>query len=236
MTSTANVIEVAVQKRLGDFTLDVAFEAGSGITALFGPSGSGKTTVLNLISGIVRPQRGRIACRGTVFVDTEAGVYLPKHKRRVGLVFQDAQLFPHLTVAQNIAFGRWFVPAAGRTAPVDQVIHVLGISDLMARRPARLSGGEKQRVALARALLASPRLLLMDEPLAGLDDDRQQEIFPLIERMRDEFGIPILYITHSVAEVRRLASTVVMLKNGRVQQTGPVRLVFPPDQSAVGGR
>jgi molybdate transport system ATP-binding protein len=211
-----------------NFTLDVVFDGDSGLTALFGPSGSGKTTVLNLIAGVQRPDTGRIVIAGHTVVDTEARVYVPSHKRRVGMVFQDAQLFPHLTVEQNITFGRWFKPSEAGALPVGLVVDVLGIAHLLKRRPAKLSGGEKQRVALARALLSTPRILLMDEPLAGLDDALRLEIMALIERVRDEFAIPIVYVTHTREEVRRLASRVVQLDAGRVVAVGtPGELLSP---------
>jgi molybdate transport system ATP-binding protein len=208
------------------FMLDVAFEGDSGLTALFGPSGAGKSTVLSLIAGAQRPERGHIVIAGHVVVDTESGIYVPAHKRRVGMVFQDAQLFPHLTVGQNIKFGRWFTPADKGALPIGTVIDVLGIGNFIKRRPAMLSGGEKQRVALARALLSSPRILLMDEPLSGLDDSRRIEIMGLIERVRDEFAIPIVYVTHARNEVKRLASRVVQMEAGRVVAVGtPVELL-----------
>jgi len=226
MTGNPPAIRFEAYKQQGDFVLDASFESGPGITALFGPSGAGKTTILNLIAGIERPQRGRIVCRGETFADTRTGEYLQKHQRRVGLVFQDAQLFPHLTVEQNIKFGQWFLAPDDRTIPLAPVIDILGLSGLLNRRPAKLSGGEKQRAGLARALLASPRILLMDEPLGGLDDERRQEILPLIERVRDEFAIPIIYVTHDIDEVERLASHVVMLRRGRVTDAGAPRVVL----------
>jgi len=188
------------------FTLDAAFEGVPGLTALFGPSGAGKTTVLDIIAGVRRPKTARIVIAGHTVVDTDARIYVPAHKRRTGLVFQDAQLFPHLTVEQNIKFGRWFTQPDSTALSIALVVDVLGIGDLLKRRPAKLSGGERQRVALARALLSSPRILLMDEPLSGLDDARRLEIMALIERVRDEFAIPITYVTHTREEVRRLAS------------------------------
>lgn len=209
----------ALQKR-PDFTLDVDFESNSALTALFGPSGSGKTSILNLIAGVQRPARGRIVVAGTVLTDTEAGIFVPTHRRRVGVVFQDAQLFPHLTVQQNIKFGQWFTRTPDQGLPLETIVEVLGIGSLMKRRPATLSGGERHRVALARALLSSPRILLMDEPLAALDDARRSEIMSLIERIRDEFGVPIVYVTHNVEEVRRLALRVVRINAGRVVATG----------------
>jgi molybdate transport system ATP-binding protein len=220
MTSVPPSITFRACQRRDDFVLDVAFESGPGLTALFGPSGAGKTTVLNIIAGTLRPDSGRVVVCGTVLTDTDSGIYLPPHKRRVGFVFQDAQLFPHLTVEQNIKFGRWFTRADATAPPLDLVTRVLAIGHLLKRRPATLSGGEKQRVALARALLSAPCILLMDEPLSGLDDARRTEIMGLIERVRDEFKIPIIYVTHRRDEVRRLAARVVCLKGGRVEAMG----------------
>lgn len=217
MTDMPPPLSVRVRQQRNDFLLDVAFEGDSGITALFGPSGSGKTTILNIIAGTLRPDAGSVAVSGHVLTDTQAGVFVPCHRRRVGFVFQDAQLFPHLTVEQNIKFGRWFVSTSDEAPPLDVVIRELGIAGLLKRRPATLSGGEKQRVALARALLSSPRILLMDEPLSGVDDARRNEIMGLIERVRDEFRIPIVYVTHTRSEVRRLATRVIRLKEGRVE-------------------
>ena len=189
-----------------DFVLDAAFEAGGGVTALFGVSGSGKTTALRVLAGLERPERGRIAVDDAVLVDTARGVFVPACRRRMGMVFQDAQLFPHLSVRQNLEYGRWFTPAAERRVAFAPVVEVLGIAHLLERQPATLSGGERQRVAIGRALLASPRLLLMDEPLAALDADRRLEVLPLIERVRDAFGIPILYVSHAAEEVARLGA------------------------------
>jgi molybdate transport system ATP-binding protein len=228
MTSSNPALSVsAVQKRNG-FTLDVAFESDSRLTALFGPSGAGKTSVLNLIAGVQQPDKGRIAVTGHVLTDIEARIFVPPHLRRVGFVFQDAQLFPHLTVEQNIKFGQWFTGAGKNPLPLDVVVGVLGIGSLLKRRPATLSGGERHRVALARALLSSPRILLMDEPLSGLDDARRDEIMTLIERVRDEFSVPIVYVTHNVDEVRRLASRVIRIVAGRVIATGKPAEVLGP--------
>jgi molybdate transport system ATP-binding protein len=167
-------------------------------------------------------------------VDSATGIYVPKYRRRVGFVFQDSQLFPHLSVRQNLLFGRWFAPHAERSVEFEPVVETLGISHLLARKPARLSGGEKQRVALGRALLASPKILLMDEPLASLDQERKLEILPLIERLRDEFRVPIVYVSHSVEEVGRLASRVVVLERGRVVASGRVEDVLGPGLGATG--
>jgi molybdate transport system ATP-binding protein len=216
------MLEFDVEHRLGDFTLSTRFSSGPGLTALFGRSGSGKSTVVNLIAGLIRPTRGRIAVDGVDLVDTARGLFVPKHRRRIGYVFQEDRLFPHLSVRQNLLFGRWFSPPAERSGTFDDVVAMLGIGALLARRPGALSGGEKQRVAIGRALLASPRLLLMDEPLASLDAARKDEILPYVERLRDELGLPIVYVSHSIAEVTRLANTMVLMSDGQVDAVGPV--------------
>lgn len=208
------MITVAVRHRQGDFALDVAFETSARVVALFGPSGSGKTTLLNVIAGLVRPQAGFVRIDGQVLTDTETRIRVPPHRRRIGYVFQDARLFPHLTVRQNLLYGRWFAPKAERFAQAQEIVALLGIAPLLARKPTTLSGGEKQRVAIGRALLASPRLLLMDEPLASLDAARKAETLPYIERLRDELHVPIVYVSHSADEVERLASDVVRLDGG----------------------
>jgi molybdate transport system ATP-binding protein len=212
---------VDVRRRLGSFDLEARFESKGRLTTLFGASGSGKTTLVNLIAGLARPDAGRIAAGGVDLVDTASRRWLPAHRRRIGYVFQDARLFPHMTVRQNLGYGRLFTPAKERYADAAAVIDLLGIGHLVDRRPAGLSGGERQRVAIGRALLASPRLLLMDEPLASLDEARKAEILPYIERLRDETGIPIVYVSHSVEEVARLATDVVVLSGGRVSSSGP---------------
>ena len=220
------MLTVAVRHRLGDFQLDAAFEASGGLTALFGRSGAGKTSLANAIAGLIRPEQGRIAIDGEVLTDTAAGIFVPPQRRRVGYVFQEGRLFPHLTVRQNLLYGRWFAPKATRTTDLDQVVALLGIESLLARRPANLSGGEKQRVAIGRALLAGPRLLVMDEPLASLDEARKNEILPYIERLRDEAGIPIVYVSHAIAEVARLATTLVVISAGKVAAAGPTAAVM----------
>lgn len=209
------MIEIAVRHRQGDFTLDVSFKTDARILALFGPSGSGKTTLLNIIAGIVLPDEARIVVDGRVLTDTAAGISEPLHKRRIGYVFQDARLFPHLTVLQNLRYGRWFTPKFERYGSLQEIVALLGIEHLLKRKPATLSGGERQRVAIGRALLASPRLLLMDEPLASLDVARKAETLPYIERLRDELKIPVIYVSHSREEVDRLAQQIVCLEDGR---------------------
>lgn len=212
---------VDIRSRLGDFTLDARFESAGGLTALFGPSGAGKTSLIHIIAGLRRPDAGRVAVDGVVLVDTETGVFIPKHRRRVGYVFQEGRLFPHLTVRQNLLYGAWFKPKGERRGDLNHIVEMLGLSALLRRRPGDLSGGEKQRVAIGRALLAAPRILLMDEPLASLDEARKAEIFPYIERLRDETKTPIIYVSHSVREVARLATSIVMLSEGRVTAAGP---------------
>ncbi len=219
------MIEVDVRKRLGDFTLDAAFEAPEGVTALFGKSGSGKTSLINAIAGLLRPDDGRIAVGDDVLFDRARRVDIPAWRRRVGYVFQDARLFPHMSVARNLAYG-------GRHDR-DHVIEMLGLEALLDRRPAALSGGERQRVALGRALMSGPRLLLMDEPLSALDEARKAEILPWLERLRDEVRLPILYVSHATSEVARLATTVVVFENGRVLRAGAVAEVLS-DPAAVG--
>lgn len=219
-------LDVDIGHRLGGFTLEARFAAAEGLTALFGRSGAGKTSLVNAIAGLYRPSRGRIAVDGQVLFDAASGVFVPAHKRRIGYVFQEARLFPHLTVRHNLLYGRWFTPHTARYIQLQPIVDLLGLGSTLERRPANLSGGEKQRVALGRALLASPRLLLMDEPLASLDTARKEEILPYIERLRDDIRIPIVYVSHSVPEVARLATTMVLLSDGRVEAAGPVAAVM----------
>src|SRR3954467_5914869 len=224
------MIEIAVHHRLGAFALDAAFASEGGLTALFGRSGSGKTSLVNIIAGLIRPERGRVVVNRETLTDTARGLFVKPKQRRVGYVFQEGRLFPHLTVRQNLLYGRWFAPrnvrGGGRPGEIDHVVELLGIGGLLGRRPANLSGGEKKRVAIARALLARPRLLVMDEPLAALDEARKAEILPYVERLRDEAGVPIVYVSHAVSEVARLATTVVVLEAGRVAAAGPAEAIL----------
>jgi len=216
------LIEIAIEKKLGSFALDARLEAPeSGVTALFGRSGMGKTSVINALAGLLRPDRGRIIIGGTTLFDSERGINLPPEKRRLGYVFQEARLFPHYSVRGNLLYGA----KSDKDQPgpsFDAVVDLLGIKDLLTRRPADLSGGEKQRVAIGRALLASPRLLLMDEPLASLDGPRKNEIMPFIERLRDELKLPIFYVSHEMEEIIRLADLLVLLDAGKVAASGSV--------------
>src|SRR5882757_4026694 len=214
-------LAVDVTKRLGSFVLEAKFASEGRLTAFFGRSGSGKTSLVNIVAGVTHPDRGRVALDGRPLVDTAQGIFVPKYRRRLGYVFQEGRLLPHLTVRQNLLFGRWFTPKNERKIDLDQVLYLLGIGHLLDRRPGALSGGEKQRVAIGRALLASPHLLLLDEPLAALDDSRKEEILPFIERLRDQAEVPIVYVSHSLIEVSRLATTVVVIQDGRIAAVGP---------------
>lgn len=219
-------LSVDIRHAFPGFAMDVAFEAPEGITALFGRSGSGKTTVINAVAGLTAPDQGRIRLADRMLYDQSAGVNIPVHNRRLGYVFQDGRLFPHLSVQQNLTYSARFVPADRPGPSVSEVADLLGLSELLTRRPGGLSGGEKQRVAIGRALLSRPHLLLMDEPLAALDGARKAEILPYLERLRDLTEVPILYVSHSVAEVARLATTVVVLEAGKVVDAGPTEQVL----------
>jgi molybdate transport system ATP-binding protein len=208
-------LTIDVMHRQGAFDLTVDLAIGGGLTALFGPSGSGKTTLVNLVAGLIRPDSGSIAFDGETWVDGPGRRFVPPHRRRIGYVFQEARLFPHMTVRGNLRYGARFAPRGEPGETLDRVVELLRIGHLLDRRPALLSGGEKQRVALGRALMAKPRLLLMDEPLSALDNDLKAAILPDIERMRDEAGIPILYVSHSIEEVTRLATRVVVMAAGK---------------------
>lgn len=226
-------LSVAVRHALPGFTLDVSFEAPPGVTALFGRSGSGKTSIVNAVAGLLRPDFGRITLDGAVLEDSERRLWLPPHMRRIGYVFQEPRLFPHLTVRQNLAYGARLVskaPDAGQD--FERVVAMLGIAALLPRRPGALSGGEASRVAIGRALLSRPRLLLMDEPLTALDASRKAEILPYLERLRDEVGVPILYVSHALSEVARLATTIVVIDAGRVARAGPAAEMLADPEAA----
>ena len=209
-------LDVSAVARLGEFTLDASFKSDSRVTAIFGPSGSGKTSVLNVIAGLLRPERGRVAVDGTVLLDTGTGVFLPPHRRRVGYVFQDGRLFPHLSVKANLLYGRIFAPSSRHHASFEEVVDLLDLGSLLRRGISALSGGEKQRVAIGRALLSSPRLLLLDEPLSSLDERRKEEVMPFLEKLRDQASMPIVYVSHVFSEIERLAGTVVLMGCGQV--------------------
>ncbi len=216
------MIEVRVVRKLANFTLDAVFASDSGITALFGRSGSGKTTLVNAIAGLVKPDDGIIKVNGECLFDAARGINVPVEQRRVGYVFQEGRLFPHLTVRGNLRYGLELAKAAQRYVDFAKVVDLLGLEALLERRPANLSGGEKQRVAIGRALLASPRVLLMDEPLAALDTSRKREVLRYIARLHEEISVPIVYVTHAVEEIVQLAETVVLMAGGHVVATGGV--------------
>jgi molybdate transport system ATP-binding protein len=219
-----DVLTVDVEKTLGEFRLHAAFDSTSGATALFGPSGAGKTTVINMIAGLVAPERGRIVLDGEVLFDAAARLNVPAWRRRIGCVFQEGRLFPHLSVRHNLDYGRWAAGQAADPQGFARVAELLNIGSLLDRRPGKLSGGERQRVAVGRALLMQPRLLLLDEPLASLDAARKGEILPYLVRLRDE-QVPMIYVSHDAPEVRRIASRVVRLEGGKVTATGGVELL-----------
>lgn len=221
------MLRVDVAKQLGEFSVEACFASEGRVTGLFGASGAGKTSLINMIAGLLRPDRGIIAIDTETLDDTEMGVHVPAHRRRIGYVFQDARLFPHLDVRQNLDYGRRMNRLADDPAQRKRVTDLLDIGGLLDRRPGRLSGGERQRVALGRALLAQPRLLLLDEPLGSLDEERKVEILPYLVRLRDEAGIPMVYVSHDPSEMRQLATDIVMLKRGRVSAFGGVE-VLPP--------
>jgi molybdate transport system ATP-binding protein len=219
------VLTVDVEKKLGDFSLSVSFVSAGGVTALFGPSGTGKTSIISMIAGLMRPDRGRIALDGRVFFDAASGIDLRPWKRRIGIVFQEGRLFPHLSVKHNLDYGRWMSGCAADPKAFAHVVDLLDIGHLLDRRPGKLSGGERQRVAFGRALLLQPLLLLLDEPLASLDAARKAEILPYLERLRDEARVPMIYVSHDPSEVKRIANRVVRLEAGRVAAAGGVELL-----------
>ena len=217
------MLDIAAKRRLDEFRLDVRLKVPSrGVVALFGRSGSGKTSLVNILAGLIRPERGRIMLDDIVLFDSDTGIDVPPERRRLGYVFQEDRLFPHLSVRNNLLYGHRRTAARDVTTKATEIIDLLGIGHLLGRRPASLSGGEKQRVAIGRALLAHPRLLLMDEPLASLDAARKEEILPFIERLRDHLRLPIVYVTHDLGEIIRLADTVALLADGRVTGVGGV--------------
>jgi len=219
------MLVVEIEKKLGDFALNVSFASESGATVLFGPSGAGKTSIINMIAGLLRPDRGRIALDGDVLFDDAARIDVPAWRRRIGTVFQEGRLFPHLSVRANLTYGRWMNGLVEDPVAFSHAVDLLDIAPLLDRRPGKLSGGERQRVAFGRALLMKPRLLLLDEPLASLDAGRKEEILPYLERLRDDAKVPMIYVSHDPAEVGRIATRVVGLDGGRVTATGGVELL-----------
>jgi molybdate transport system ATP-binding protein len=231
------VLSVALRKSRDGFALDVAFDAPTpGVVALFGRSGCGKSTAIDLIAGLVAPDEGQARLGDATFFDTRAGTHVPAEKRRIGYVFQDSRLFPHFTVAGNLRYGQKRARGVDERIGFDEVVTLLGLNALLARRPHQLSGGERQRVALGRALLSQPRLLLLDEPLASLDAARREEVLPYFEALRDRLSIPMVYVSHQFDEVLRLATHVVLLDAGKVVAQGsPSDVSLRPELRAIVG-
>jgi molybdate transport system ATP-binding protein len=227
------VLRIDVSKKLGEFCVEASFASEGRVTGLFGSSGAGKTSLINMIAGLMKPDRGTIAIDHEVLDDTAAGLHIAAHRRRIGYVFQDARLFPHLDVRQNLDYGRRMNRLAVDPANETRVIDLLDIGNLLDRRPGKLSGGERQRVALGRALLAQPRLLLLDEPLGSLDEERKAEILPYLIRLRDETGVPMVYVSHDPDEMRQLASQIVMLRRGRVTAFGDAEVLSSATATAT---
>ncbi len=219
------MLRVDIAKQLGEFSLEASFASEGRVTGLFGVSGAGKTSLINMIAGLLRPDRGVIALDDEVLDDTAKRLHVPPHRRRIGYVFQDARLFPHMNVAENLDYGRRMNGVASDGAQQKRVTDLLDIGHLLDRRPGKLSGGERQRVALGRALLSKPRLLLLDEPLGSLDEGRKIEILPYLVRLRDEANVPMVYVSHDPAELRQLATQIVMLRDGRVTALGGVKVL-----------
>jgi molybdate transport system ATP-binding protein len=228
------VLALDVDKQLGNVSISVRFETDAGVTAIFGASGAGKTSLINMVAGLVTPDRGRITLDDEVLFDSKARINVPAYRRRIGYVVQEGRLFPHLTVAANLDYGRRMCGLPPDPAGWQHIVEMLDIAHLVARRPGKLSGGERQRVAIGRALLMRPRLLLLDEPLASLDTARKREILPYLERLRDEANVPMIYVSHHAGEVRRLATTVLRMEAGRVVAVGGKELLDQSDADAVG--
>jgi molybdate transport system ATP-binding protein len=219
------MLRVDITKQLGEFTLEASFSGEGRVTGLFGASGAGKTSLVNIIAGLLRPDRGLIALDDDILDDTAQGLHVPPHRRRIGYVFQDARLFPHMNVAENLDYGRRMNRLPEDPAQKSRILDMLDIGHLHDRRPGKLSGGERQRVALGRALLSKPRLLLLDEPLGSLDEGRKIEILPYLVRLRDEANVPMVYVSHDAAEMRQLATQIVMLRGGKVTALGGVKVL-----------
>jgi molybdate transport system ATP-binding protein len=220
-------LSINIRHPLGRIELDVAMSTGDGLTALVGASGAGKTSVLNIVAGLLRPRHGVVRIDDDVVVDTARGIWRPAHARRVGYVFQEPRLFPHLTVRHNLMFGQWFGRSRPKRIAFDDVVDLMGLGALLARRPPKLSGGEAQRVALGRALLSQPRLLLLDEPLASVDVARREQVLPYLDRLRAELSLATIYVTHTLSEVASRAECLITLHEGKVISTDHPQGVVP---------
>ncbi|MDB5532431.1 MAG: modC [Hyphomicrobiales bacterium] len=211
-------LDITVNTTLGDFTLEASAKLDGPLSVLVGPSGSGKSTLLNVIAGLTRPHTGKVMFGDEVWFDSDRNLFVPPHLRRIGYVFQEGRLLPHLSVRSNLTYSRWFRRSTGPAPELDEIVDLLDIGHLLDRSPRNLSGGERQRSALARALLATPSLLLMDEPLAALDEARRDEVLPYIENVRDRYRIPIVYVTHASEEAERLGDEIVSIRQGRIEK------------------
>jgi molybdate transport system ATP-binding protein len=219
------MLRVDVSKQLGEFFIEASFASEGRVTGLFGASGAGKTSLINMIAGLLRPDRGTIAIDGEMLDDTAVRIHIPAHRRRIGYVFQEGRLFPHLTVRRNLDYGRHMNGLARDEAEMRHIVELLDIGHLLDRRPGKLSGGERQRIAIGRALLTRPRLLLLDEPLASLDARRKREILPYLVRLRDDAKVPMLYVSHHAPELKRIATAVVLIQDGHVTEQGGLELL-----------
>ena len=219
-------MEIAIKSQIGDFRVDVDLKTSTGVTALFGPSGAGKSTLVKMIAGLHRPDQGSISIGEQVVFDSHKSINIRPEKRRVGMVLQRPNLFPHLSVKRNLTYANWAGGRASKTKELDRIINLLGIEELLSRYPANLSGGEAQRVAIGRALLSDPAILLLDEPLSSLDGARKQEILPWLEHLRNDAQLPILYVSHSLDEIARIADTMIVLDQGKVVAQGPLGSVL----------
>jgi molybdate transport system ATP-binding protein len=226
------VLNINLRKKAGDLDLQIVFKNDGPVTGLFGPSGAGKTTLVNMIAGLVRPDAGFLSLGGEVLFDSASGIDVPAHRRRIGYVFQEGRLFPHMTVRKNLDYGRWMAGRPHDDAEFARIVAMLDIAPLVARRPGNLSGGERQRVAIGRALMLKPQLLLLDEPLASLDPARKSEIMPYLLRLRDEAGIPMVYVSHYARELKRIANVIVRLDAGRVSAIGGPDILSRADEAA----
>lgn len=224
------MLSLDVEINRGRFQLEARVEFGDGVSGLFGHSGSGKSTLLNIIAGVIDPDRGRVVLDGETLFDSDKGLRMPSHRRRVGFVFQDSQLFPHYTVRGNLLYGWKQIPPRERRFKLDDVVDLLAIGHLLDSHPRRISGGERQRVALGRALLASPRMLLLDEPLAALDQNLKEQILPFMKRVRDELGLPMVYVSHSLPEILYLTDQLILIAGGRVLGSGPLHILLDAEQ------
>ena len=228
-------IDIRIRQRLGSFLLDASFAMERGVTALFGPSGSGKSSIIRAIAGLTRPEEGWITANDRILFDSAARVFLPPVERNVGLVFQDARLFPHRSGCDNLLFGWRRSRSRADQAQIDHVVALMNLGGLLQRRPKNLSGGEKSRVALGRALLRSPDILLLDEPLAALDQERRDEILPYLESLARDTSLPMLYVSHTLDDVTRLADSIVLLRDGKVRKQGSIFELLPEIAPEGGG-